>query len=72
MLTGTHVDWFTHLLSTKANLMVMATGTHPDNEMASHALDVTLEKLKEKMNDIEYRDFMFDIERIMDKYRFEW
>lgn len=50
----------------------LLAGTHPDNEMASRALDVTLDRLREKMNDIEYRDFMFDLERIMDKYRFEW
>jgi len=50
--------------SIKHTALILA-GTHPDNEEA-------LNVLQSRLTAIEYRDFMFDVERIMDKYQHRW
>jgi hypothetical protein len=57
--------------SIKHTALILA-GTHPENEEASKMLDEALNVLQSRLTAIEYRDFMFDVERIMDKYQHRW
>jgi hypothetical protein len=51
---------------------LILAGTHPDNQQATKMLDEALKFLQQRMTDVEYKDFMFDVDRIMDKYQHRW
>lgn len=61
-----------HTTAAIKHTALILAGTHPDNVEATKALEATLEMLQDRLTDVEYKDFMFDVDQIMEKYHHQW